>query len=434
MRYFFIVCVITCQLLFGCNKGSETPQPAISLPTLSTGSVTNITINSASSGGNISDDGGASVTARGVCWGNATGPTISGSHTTDGSGIGSFTSSITGLIPNTNYYLRAYATNSAGTAYGNQQVFTTSVANANVYVAGLEKNAAGKYVAKVWKNNIPTDLTNGNFDGWAGSVYVSGTDVYVCGYEVNAAGFRVAKYWKNGVTTALTAGTTNAEAWSIFVSGADVYAAGYEKPASGASVARYWKNGVATTLSSSIAAAYCTSIFVSGGNVYVTGAEGNASGKLVAKLWTNGTATDLSNSTTDAVAWSVYVLGGDVYVAGEVNDAALVSHAKYWKNGTGFDLVNGSNCEGRSIFATATDIYVAGVQVSNQARFWQNNVSTNLTPIVTFGHAASVYVLGNDVYVAGVENNFARLWKNGIATALTDGTRAGYALAVFVTP
>ena len=102
-----------------------------SLPTVTTTSVTSITQNSATSGGNVTADGGATVTPRGVCWSTSQNPTVSNSHTTNGSGTGSFTSSITGLSANTTYYVRAYATNSVGTAYGSQISFTTSAAPAD---------------------------------------------------------------------------------------------------------------------------------------------------------------------------------------------------------------------------------------------------------------------------------------------------------------
>lgn len=95
-------------------------------PTVSTAEVTSVTSNSAISGGNVSSDGGASVIARGVCWGTTQNPTISGDHTTDGNGTGDFTSTITGLEENTTYYVRAYATNSEGTSYGSQKTFTTA--------------------------------------------------------------------------------------------------------------------------------------------------------------------------------------------------------------------------------------------------------------------------------------------------------------------
>ena len=84
-----------------------------------------ITSTTAQSGGNVTSDGGTAVTSRGVCWSPIPLPTIANSKTIDGSGSGSFTSNLTGLNPGTIYFIRAYATNSAGTSYGNQVSFTT---------------------------------------------------------------------------------------------------------------------------------------------------------------------------------------------------------------------------------------------------------------------------------------------------------------------
>ena len=92
---------------------------------ITTTAVTNISGTTAVSGGNILSDGGAKITARGVCWSTSPNPSIANSKTVDGSGIGSFTSNITGLIGGTLYYVKAYATTSAGTAYGNEVSFTT---------------------------------------------------------------------------------------------------------------------------------------------------------------------------------------------------------------------------------------------------------------------------------------------------------------------
>jgi uncharacterized protein (TIGR02145 family) len=95
--------------------------------TLTTTEATSITTTTALIGGNITSDGGSSVTARGVVWSTSPNPTIAlSTKTTDGAGTEAFTTSITGLTPNTTYYVRAYATNSVGTAYGNQVSFTTS--------------------------------------------------------------------------------------------------------------------------------------------------------------------------------------------------------------------------------------------------------------------------------------------------------------------
>ena len=98
---------------------------AITLPTVTTTGVTIIGLTSVTGGGNVTSDGGATVTARGVCWSTSANPTIDNNHTTDGNGTGVFLSSPSGLTPNTFYYLRAYASNSLGTSYGNQMSFTT---------------------------------------------------------------------------------------------------------------------------------------------------------------------------------------------------------------------------------------------------------------------------------------------------------------------
>lgn len=110
-------------LVTNCTKDDDDIAET-SIPVL-TNEVVKITQTTATSGGNITSDGGATITARGVCWSTKQKPTIVDSKTTDGTGTGSFTSAITGLTANTKYYVRAYATNSVGTGYGNVMSFTT---------------------------------------------------------------------------------------------------------------------------------------------------------------------------------------------------------------------------------------------------------------------------------------------------------------------
>lgn len=94
--------------------------------TLTTKEVSEITETSAISGGNITNDGGSSITERGVCCSTSHNPTTSNNKTNDGSGNGSFISNITNLNANTTYYVRAFATNSSGTGYGNEISFNTT--------------------------------------------------------------------------------------------------------------------------------------------------------------------------------------------------------------------------------------------------------------------------------------------------------------------
>jgi hypothetical protein len=95
-------------------------------PIVTTTAVTSISPTTAISGGNVTSPGSSSVTARGVCWGTSANPAITGNHTTDGTGAGIFTSSLTGLSPSTTYHIRAYATNASGTSYGIDLTFITA--------------------------------------------------------------------------------------------------------------------------------------------------------------------------------------------------------------------------------------------------------------------------------------------------------------------
>lgn len=124
----------------GVGYGSElsfTTTASATVPSVvETKTISGIGTTNASSGGNVTSDGGAALTAKGVCWSTAQNPTIAASKTNDGTGLGSFTSSITGLNSGTQYYVRAYATNSVGTAYGPQVSFSTTGSPASLPTLG----------------------------------------------------------------------------------------------------------------------------------------------------------------------------------------------------------------------------------------------------------------------------------------------------------
>lgn len=112
----------------GCKSDDNVAAPKQEVRVLTTVAVTSLTPNSAVSGSNISSDGGAAITARGVCWSTNQNPVIADSKTSNGTGTGSFVSNVIDLTENTTYYARAYATNGAGTAYGNAISFITQQA------------------------------------------------------------------------------------------------------------------------------------------------------------------------------------------------------------------------------------------------------------------------------------------------------------------
>ncbi|MFZ4725952.1 MAG: FISUMP domain-containing protein, partial [Paludibacter sp.] len=119
-------------LVSDVNRGSYPKTGGLSIrcikgdfPALTTSSITDISATSAICGGNITNDGAVAITERGICWSTSTNPTITNNKTSDGSGSGVFSSTLTGLTIGTTYYVRAYATNNVGTSYGTQLSFST---------------------------------------------------------------------------------------------------------------------------------------------------------------------------------------------------------------------------------------------------------------------------------------------------------------------
>lgn len=110
---------------YGEQKTFSTSHDVVA-PTVTTHDVSAISTTTATCGGNVTSAGYGTVSARGVCWSTSQNPMVTGQHTTNGTGTGTFTSNISGLTTNTTYYVRAYATNEAGTAYGEQKTFTTN--------------------------------------------------------------------------------------------------------------------------------------------------------------------------------------------------------------------------------------------------------------------------------------------------------------------
>jgi pectin methylesterase-like acyl-CoA thioesterase len=187
-----------------------------SLPAITTISVDSNTISttSAVTGGNVTNDGGAAVSIRGVCWNTSGSPTIMDSKTTDGSGTGVFSSALTSLSAGIKYYVRSYATNSAGTSYGGVESFSTlawlsvptvstdgvnSIVNTTASGYGTVRLWGGTTVTErgvCWSTlHSPTVADNKNSSGsGTGSFIVSiggltlGTTYYARAYAINSSG------------------------------------------------------------------------------------------------------------------------------------------------------------------------------------------------------------------------------------------------------
>jgi len=211
-RHSFITAFLIISLLFFFFTCEQNPtESKTKVPELVTYEVTEITGSTATCGGNITDDGGATVTARGVCWSTGQTPKVSDNKTNDGNGAGSFTSHITGLTGSTIYYVRAYATNSSGTGYGSTMSFATdsvptvvtayisSITYTSAQSGGTVKSDGGATVTArgvCWSTDqAPTTSDNKTTNGSGTGSFTSnmtglsaGTTYYVRAYATNSVG------------------------------------------------------------------------------------------------------------------------------------------------------------------------------------------------------------------------------------------------------
>lgn len=209
MKKHLLFIVLTLAILVGCKKDND--EVVGKIPTVITYSINNIGGYTAVGGGNISDNGGKSITQRGLCWSTSPNPTIGSFLTIESGDIGSFTSNLTNLASNTTYFVRAYATNSVGIAYGNQVSFTTStlpaistisvtnISNTTASSGGLISSDGGQQVIQrgvCWSTNpnptINSDYTvdgsgTGAFSSSLTGLIINAT-YYVRAYAINSVG------------------------------------------------------------------------------------------------------------------------------------------------------------------------------------------------------------------------------------------------------
>ncbi|WP_333620756.1 hypothetical protein [Sphingobacterium multivorum] len=342
---------------------SFTTLPPIVASGISTAAVSSVTYSSASVGGTVLDDNGSTVTARGICYSNSnTTPSVSsGTILNIGSGTGSFSGQLTGLVVNTSYYVRAFATNSAGTAYGPVVSFKTSmpdlpsnvstatpynVTMTSAYTGGYIGSAGGgtisaKGVVYSSSNSLPS-LTNGTrVSGGSGtgnfSLILSGlqqnTTYYVRSYATNEAGTTYGNVYTFKTllpslpSSLSTYGAVSITPGSAYVSGYIGSAGGGIISASGIVYSSSTSNptignSTSVTLGSSIGSIAATLTGLSAGTsyyarVYATNEAGTAYGNLISFTTTRYTAPTRVTTYQVGNTGSTYVtFSGDIATDG----------------------------------------------------------------------------------------------------------------------
>ncbi|CAD0007458.1 Kelch repeat-containing protein [Flavobacterium chungangense] len=178
-------------------------------------------------------------------------------------------------------------------------------------------------------------------------------------------------------------------------------------------------------------------------NVYVVGYEQNSNINQ-AKFWKNGTIASLPTTGKASVASAVFVSGKDVFIAGQEAMSSATDanrQIKLWKNGLlAKTITDGSqDAVANDLYVVGNDVYITGVEfngTNNVAKFWKNGTPTNLTDGTKEGVANAISVSEGNVYVAGSEfdgmNNVLKVWKNGVAQNLNSGAKSAEANALFV--
>ena len=346
------------------------------------------------------------------------------------------------------------------------KAYSVVVDGDSVYTTGWEYDVTYNYVPKVWKNSRMLYQLGAGVPSIPYLSYttvkpthivtmqlcISNGDIYVAGFDT-VGGMNTAKLWINGTDMNIpkyNGSTDTSWANSVSVLDGDVYVAGTERD----SLALLWTNGNTPTMLSSGCMSQANSIFTvntSAPTTYpVTVTNGSGSGNYaenatvtitadpapagkVFKEWvispsnvtfTGGTSVNSSTATFTMPAQAVTatatydsilstICPHDVYVGGQFKSF----RAAVWKNGVPTYLTAGDGCV-RSVVVDNGQVYAAGTERAswnNIAKVWKDgNVLYTLTDGTTSAFANSIVVSGNNIYVAGQENQ-GKLWKNGIA-------------------
>ena len=293
-----------------------------------------------------------------------------------------------------------------------------------IYISGSFNKQHSCY----WKNGQLVTWTSIGSSS-AAKIGVSGTDVITAGYDVvpnnqgSPALQMVATYWKNNIETNLTNATIFSNILGMWLDGSDIYLSGQSN-----GLAVYWKNGSLVVLDNQYGSV--AGIAVSNGKVYAAGLSSAGT-----SYWIDGVAHDYPTAVNNVEFRALCVIDTSLYLAGSyMTQGNSVSQAAYWHAGVQTLLTDDSHIGyATGITVVGNDVYVAGVQTNQNAQFqlltlmyWKNGTPFILTPTPTTGsYTTDIVVYNGDVYVAGTYSGNAVYWKNGVMYPLSDNSDVG---------
>ncbi len=413
------------------------PQPSFQIPTLLTTPISGITAVSATSGGNVSD-GGSPVTAKGVCWSTTSNPTTANNRSIESGGAGIFSSNLLGLNASTLYFVRAYATNSAGTGYGNETCFTTqnglislttmdasSITAVSALSGGTIINDGGAAVLArglCWStNNNPTILGNHTIDGTGTGVYFSNltglnasTLYFVRAYATNSVGTvygnEVSFTTQNGLINLTTTQATLVSANSA-LSGGNILSNG------GASIivkGVCWSTshdplisdnktidglGMGAFISNLTGLLLNTTYFV---RAYATNSVGTCYGNEISFTTQNGiivlsTASISSITSNSAISGGIMINDGGLNVINKGVCWSTLQNPAIFDNKSDDGPGSGNYISNISGLSLNTTYFVRAYATNSQGTFYGNEISFTSSPFVigqSYGGGIIFYIDG----------------------------------------
>jgi hypothetical protein len=419
----------------GTSYGPDITFATLTTPTVSaTATVTSITGTTATSGGNITDNGGATVTTSGLVWSTTTNPTIpSATKTTDGTSTGIFTSSLTGLTPATTYYVRAFATNSVGTVYGPEVSFATLAVEPTVSatsdassITGSSATSGGTITANggatvtvsgvVWSTtSTPTiALLTKTTDGTTTGTFTSSltgltaaTLYYVRAYATNSIGTAYGP--QSSFTTLAIAPTISATATVTSITGTTATSGGTISTDGGANVTTrglVWGTstgastysvttgtGAGTFTSSLTGLSVATTYFV---RAFATNSVGTVYGPEVS--FATPTTATLSSTITSTITITSAILGGVLSSNGGATTTVGIMYSTSSSFGTSTSTTINSNAIAGTYTTTITGL--SGATIYYAKSYATNTAGTTYGPTISFTTKEADKIVGQ-IYGGG---------------------------------
>ncbi len=304
---------------------------------------------------------------------------------------------------------------------------------------------SGNGIINLWKNDKTTQITNGNKNAYASSIFVNNSDIYIAGEEEQSLGMGVtqgAKLWKNFIEIPLPdveAGVTFFN--DVVYSNNILYVLGFDRsPIGNHHKIKLWKNGIVSHISNETINSRPYNMYINNEDVYVLGTmQIDGSSKPILTLWKNGVATRLTDGSNSVFPRDIHVSKNNTFILAIENEGTT-QVGKLWVNGEVLSTFN-TDFKPKKIFVNNNDVYVIGETTGGirEAQLYKNEeLFATLGASGTASYVNDIFIKNNKVYVAFSQQIIdsrkyvSKLWIDGEVKDLTNISESSWVEGIFV--